>query len=145
MKLQPSQRPLALRGVECHMVTIDAMGCHRAIAQQIQDKKTDYYLALKGNLETLNDEVSLFPETELAKLSSEAIGSVHEDVDTGHGRIEKCRYIVTSQIEWLERKPRWAKLKTIATIEETRDVGGKMSIDVHFFISSMPVDAHEVA
>src|SRR5208337_61377 len=35
--------------IEGAIVTIDAMGCQRDIAQKIVDKKGDYVLALKGN------------------------------------------------------------------------------------------------
>jgi predicted transposase YbfD/YdcC len=136
---------LALLDVKGQIVTIDAMGCQRAIAQQIQDQGADYVLALKGNQETLNDEVRLFLETEVAKPASDALGVVYEDVDAGHGRIETRRCIVSSHIDWLEQKPQWAGLKTIAMIEETRDVGDKVSIDRRFFISSLPADAQKVA
>jgi DDE_Tnp_1-associated/Transposase DDE domain len=41
-------RLLAMMDIEGAVVTIDAMGCQRAIAQTILDKKADYVLALKG-------------------------------------------------------------------------------------------------
>ena len=46
--------------IEGAIVTIDAMGCQRDIAQQIIDKKADYVLALKGNQGTLREDVELF-------------------------------------------------------------------------------------
>jgi len=46
--------------IEGAIVTIDAMGCQRDIAQKIIDKKADYVLALKGNHGTLRDDVELF-------------------------------------------------------------------------------------
>jgi predicted transposase YbfD/YdcC len=42
------------------IVTIDAMGCQRHIAQKIIDRRADYVLALKGNQGTLRDDVELF-------------------------------------------------------------------------------------
>jgi hypothetical protein len=45
---------LAIEGV---VVTIDAMGCQRDIAQKVIDKKADYILALKGNQGTLREDV----------------------------------------------------------------------------------------
>jgi len=59
----------------------------------------------------------------------------------GHGRIETRKCIVSSQIDWLEQKQRWAGLKTIAMIEETREIGDKKSVERRFFISSLPADA----
>lgn len=53
-------RLLDLLDIEGAVVTIDAMGCQRAIAKQIVDKKADYVLALKGNQGTLHNDVALF-------------------------------------------------------------------------------------
>lgn len=136
---------LALLDVTGQTVTIDAMGCQRAIAQQIKNQGADYVLALKGNQETLSDDVRLFLETEAAKPSSEAIDDVDEDVDAGHGRIEKRRCVVSSHIGWLAQKPHWAGLNTVAMIEETRGIGGIVSIERRFFISSLPADAKKIA
>ena len=46
--------------IEGAIVSIDAMGCQRHIAEQIVDKKADYVLALKGNQGTLREDVELF-------------------------------------------------------------------------------------
>ena len=42
------------------LITIDAMGCQKEIAQQIQDQKADYCLALKGNHKDLHNTVQQF-------------------------------------------------------------------------------------
>ena len=51
---------LELLAIEGAVVTVDAMGCQREIAQTIIDKNADYILALKGNQGTLRDDVELF-------------------------------------------------------------------------------------
>jgi DDE_Tnp_1-associated/Transposase DDE domain len=48
---------LSLKGT---IVTSDALNCQRTIAQQIVDQGGDYALALKGNQNTLHDDVTLF-------------------------------------------------------------------------------------
>lgn len=48
-------RALALTGC---IVTIDAMGCQKGIAEQIIDGEADYVLALKGNQGTLHQDVA---------------------------------------------------------------------------------------
>jgi hypothetical protein len=52
---------LDMLAIEGAMVTIDAMGCQRAIAQKIIDKKVDYILALKGNQGRLREDVEDVP------------------------------------------------------------------------------------
>ena len=51
---------LDLLAIEGAIVTLDAMGCQRDIAQKIIDKKADYVLALKGNQGTLREDVEVF-------------------------------------------------------------------------------------
>ena len=98
-------RLLKLLDVKGQIITIDAAGCQKAIAQQIVEQEGDYVLALKGNQGTLNEDVRLFLETEIAKPFSKAIESMYEESDAGHGRIETRKCVVSSQIDWLEQKP----------------------------------------
>jgi predicted transposase YbfD/YdcC len=51
-------RLLDLLAIEGAIVTIDAMGCQRGIAQKIIDKRADYVLALKGNQDSLHGDVA---------------------------------------------------------------------------------------
>jgi predicted transposase YbfD/YdcC len=51
---------LDMLAIEGSIVTIDAMGCQRDIAQKIVDKKADYVLALKGNQGSLREDVEVF-------------------------------------------------------------------------------------
>ncbi len=51
---------LDLLAIEGAIITIDAMGCQRDIAQKVVEKKADYMLALKGNQGSLREDVELF-------------------------------------------------------------------------------------
>jgi len=121
------------------------MGCQKAIAEKIHQKKADYVLALKGNQGHLSEDVQLFLETEVTKESSPKIDDRYQELDKGHGRLEKRICIVSSQLEWLEQKAKWPGLKTVAMIEETREIGDKVSIERRFFISSLPANAKQIA
>lgn len=136
---------LKLLSLKGNIITIDAMGTQRAIARQIHNAGGFYILALKGNQGTLNDDVRLFLESEFKKNAPSLIDDKFEDVDKGHGRIEKRTCVVSSQIDWLPQKPDWAGLSTIAMIEETCDIKGKRSIDRRFFISNLPPKAMKIA
>src|SRR6476660_5083828 len=48
---------LRLVDIKGAIITIDAMGTQKAIAAQIVDGQADYVLALKGNQETLHQQV----------------------------------------------------------------------------------------
>jgi hypothetical protein len=51
---------LDMPAIDGAVVTIDAMGCQRGIAQKIIDKKADYLLAMKVNQGALRDDVEFF-------------------------------------------------------------------------------------
>lgn len=136
---------LDLLDVTGHIITIDAMGCQRSIAKKIRDKGADYVLALKGNQGTLNDAVRLFLASEVAKSDAMAISDTYSESDAGHGRVESRRCVVSSQIDWLEQKTAWSGLTSIAMIEETREIKGRISVERRFFISSLPANAKQIA
>ena len=128
-------RLLDLRGAT---VSIDAMGCQRAIAAQIVEGGGQYLLGLKGNQGALHADVQLFFEKPPESLEFLA----HEESDKGHGRIETRRCEVTSDIGWLQETHRWPALQSIVRITATRRIGQKMTTETRFYLSS---DAPEPA
>src|SRR5208283_1282935 len=86
-------RLLDLRGAT---VTVDALNCQRAIAQQIVDQEGDYAMALKGNQGTLYDNVRQLLDDPECKATTGA-----PVVEGDHGRIETLKATVSTEIEWL--------------------------------------------
>lgn len=136
---------LKLLDIRGHIITIDAMGCQREIAQQIQAQGGDYILALKGNQGTLNENVRLFLETEVDKEAQSRITDRFTDIDCAHGRIETRCCFVTDQIDWLAQKSAWSGLTSLVMLEETTERNGKISVDRRFFITSLPANAKKTA
>jgi predicted transposase YbfD/YdcC len=112
--------PLDLHGA---VVSADAMGCQKAIAQTIVEGGADYVLTLKDNHPTLCEAVQLWLGTEVAggRLLTQ------ETIEKDHGRIEIRRYALSSQIDWLEAKPDWAGLQAVGRVESTRLIGDQAS------------------
>src|SRR6266446_8762033 len=79
---------LDMMAIEGAVVTIDAMGCQRGIAQKIVDKKADYVLALKGNQGTLREDVEIFAAEQKANGFKDTKISQDQTVDGDHGSIE---------------------------------------------------------
>lgn len=123
------------------IVTIDAMGCQKAIAEQIIERGGDYVLSLKGNQGQLYEDVELF----LGKAADTGFKGVahayHETLDKDHGRIEVRRYWISEQIAWLESKAAWAGLCSIGLVESERHIGDKTTTERRYFISSLAADA----
>ncbi len=86
-------RALALSGC---IVTIDAMGCQRAIAEQIVDGEADYVLALKGNQGTLHEDVANYFGWAEQVGFKEIAYTFDETLEKDHGRIEERRCWATS-------------------------------------------------
>src|SRR5512143_2071314 len=125
---------LALLDLQGAVVSIDAMGCQKAIAQTIVAAGADYVLALKDNHPTLCEDVQLWLETEVAHGHLPVLETVEKD----HGRIEIRRYALSSQIDWLEAKPEWVGLQAVGRVESTRLIGEKTSTECRYFLCSFP-------
>jgi len=126
------------------IVTIDAMGCQKKIANEIVDQKADYVLSLKGNQGVMHTEIKeLFDSMPLEKIAGGMTGpevkcDFHQTVDGGHGRIETRRFWCTSNIDWFEDKDRWKGLASFGMVEAKREIKEKVSIERRYFISSVP-------
>jgi predicted transposase YbfD/YdcC len=79
---------LDMLAIEAAIITIDAMGCQREIAQKVMDKKADYVLALKGNQGSPREDVELFATGQKAKGFTDIKISQDATIDGDHGRIE---------------------------------------------------------
>jgi predicted transposase YbfD/YdcC len=127
------------------VVTIDAMGCQKDIAEQIVDAEADYVFSLKGNHSALHDDVKLFFEGELKKEKSRYKLDYHEATEGDHGRIETRRCWVTDNIGWLTQKPLWRGLNSIGLVEYKSEEKEKITIERRFFISSLPAEVKKIS
>lgn len=128
---------LDMLAIEGAVVTADAMGCQRDIAQKIKDKNADYILALKGNQGTLREDVALFANEQKVKNFSDTTVSRHRTVDGDHGRIETRDITVIHDIDWLQERHHWPNLKSVVMIESTRETGDKIEREIRFYITSL--------
>lgn len=125
---------LALLDLRGAMVSIDAMGCQKTIAQAIVDAGGDYVLTLKDNHPTLCEDVRLWLDTEVACGRLPVLETVEKD----HGRIEIRRYALGDRIDGLEAKPDWAGLQAVGRVESTRIIGDQTSTECRYFLCSFP-------
>jgi predicted transposase YbfD/YdcC len=134
-------RALAVEGC---LITIDAMGCQRAIAQQIVDQGGDYVLALKENQDTLyHDVVEMFAHAQ-ANTIDELVIDDSRSVGKGHGRIEVRRYRVIPDadvLRWLQEGHQWPGLQAIGMVEAERRIGEKRSSERRYYLLSTPLKA----
>ena len=133
---------LDMLAVEGAIITIDAMGCQRAIAQKIIDKKADYVFGLKGNQGSLREDVELLITEQKAKDFADCTISRAEIVDADNGRIETRTTTVIHDVDWLRKRHGWPALNAIAMVESTREANGVIEKDTRFYITSLVMLAH---
>jgi predicted transposase YbfD/YdcC len=130
---------LRLVDIQGTIITIDAMGTQKAIAAQIIDSKADYVLALKGNQETLHQEVIDYIEEQAKNDFADVKARRHQTQETGHGREEIRTYIQMPVPDDLRGRESWKGLKSIgiATLVCVRE--GKETAETRYYISSLAV------
>jgi predicted transposase YbfD/YdcC len=133
------------------IVTLDAMGCQKKIAKEIIEADADYVLALKGNQETVHEEVKSFLDATIAetqatrlpgaKLSKPAATLVQvEKVEKDHGRIETRHYYQSDELSWFADLEKWEGLKSVGVVQSTREIDGEKTTERRYYLSSLPLD-----
>jgi predicted transposase YbfD/YdcC len=125
------------------IITIDAMGAQKAIAEEIITGGADYVLALKGNQETLYQAVVNHINEQLEGDLAEA--QEHETTEEGHGREETRTYLQLPAPATLPGFPLWKGLKSIGMTTSCSLRDGKETIEIRYFISSLEVDVKQFA
>jgi len=130
-------RLLKMLDITDSVITIDAMGCQKAIAKQIVSQKGHYVLQVKKNQAGLHDVIKeMFDE-----LTGRGIAGVryefHEDVDAGHGRVETRRIWTTDWTNWYADRTKWRGLRSFVCVESVREVDGRTSTDRRYYISDL--------
>jgi len=130
---------LRLVDIKGTIITIDAMGTQKAIAAQIVDSGADFVLALKGNQETLYQEVIDYIDEQAKNDFADVKARRHVIRETGHGREEIRSYIQMPVPDDLGQLALWKGLASIgvATLVCVRD--GKETTETRYYISSLAV------
>lgn len=139
---------LDLLDLEGHTVSLDAMGCQKAIAQKIHLANANYLLALKGNQGMLHKRVEEFfgspGQVKAARQRGKTI-TVSDCKTQGHGRHERRIVMATDALEGIDKLERenWLGLESIVCVEAHREERstGKSSVEKRYYITSHKPDA----
>lgn len=139
--------PAVLRLVDLTgaVITIDAMGTQKAIAEQIVEGGGDYVLALKANQEKLHDAVIDYVIEQMENDYVNVEVRQHITKDKAHGRVEERQYIQMPAPKTLPGFENWKKLTTIGMVILTCLRGGKETTEMRFFISSLALGVKQFA
>lgn len=133
--------PKLLEVLDLHgaLVTIDAIGCQKAIAEQIVEQGGDYVLAVKENQPTLYEEIA---QLEQAALEKEYAGcSSYGEQERSHGRQELRACWVLTDLESLQERSKWPGLQSVIVVVRERTDGENNTCEKHYYISNQQLSA----
>jgi predicted transposase YbfD/YdcC len=133
--------PAILQLLDLHgcTVTIDAMGCQKAIASQIVRQGGEYALAVKENQEQLYSDIA---DTFRYVADDEWVGVKHahtRTIDAGHGRIETRDYWLITEADYLgflNPHDEWKNVGGIGMVVRQRTLGGVTSKETGYYLVS---------
>ena len=134
---------LALLDLRATTVTTDAMGCQKAIAEEIRKGGGEYLLALKDNHPTLCPEVETLFEQDATR--KQRVADSTSERSKGHGRVE-TRYVrALCAPTTLPGYKEWKDLKSLVCVSSVRCIGEHRSEERRFYLTSLDADAKELA
>ncbi len=134
---------LAMLDIKESVITIDAMGCQRAITSDIIGRGGDYAIAVKDNQKALHDELAdhfqYASRQHSQNTASLANWSYAEDEEKSHGRITRRKTVVCHNLNWMDAdiRQRWQGLNSIIMVQ--REVTGQESkhhTETSYYMSS---------
>ena len=128
------------------IVTIDAMGCQKEIAEKITDGGGEYVLGAKDNHPKLCAAIAEhFIAAHEADFKGFDVRHYQTD-EKGHGRIETRHYYQSSIPESMrEQTDQWSKMRTICQVINLTERDGKETSEVRYYISSLPLGVKRLA
>ena len=115
-------------------MSIDAAGCQKEIASRIRTGGGDYLLAVKANQPRLHEDIAAMV---LAALERDYVGlSQHTTEETSHGRREFRFCVVLEDLMAIRDRDEWKGLKSVVCVVTSREVNGKESSEMRYYISS---------
>lgn len=132
------------------IVSIDAMGCQKKIAQSLHFAEADYLLALKKNQGSLYEGVRSFFNDPASLKWAEQNGyrvEIDRSSEKGHGRYETRDVVICDHLDWIDPEVRkhWLGLKCIVMVISSREIltTGERSEHQRYYLSSLEATASE--
>ena len=123
------------------IVTIDALGCQKAIAKQIHQQGGDYLIAVKGNQPTLHHQIEMSFLAARFNGFEQSNGDYFETAEQSRNRFERCRHWVLALPDSQVDASSWQGLQMIGCVESQRTLDGETSIEKRYYIGSIENDA----
>jgi predicted transposase YbfD/YdcC len=129
-----------------YIITIDAMGTQKSIAQKIIAADADYILSLKENHPTLHQQVKDWFATAQSNGFKDIDVSMSQRIEKGHHPIENRQVytVPVSQLPALHEQNLWTGLTTVVMVVRSIQHWNKTTQEVQFYITSLKSDANKI-
>ena len=135
-------RSICLKGC---FITADALNCQKEIVKVCIEQGGDYLLPVKGNQAKLYKQIEQMSEKQCQWQSDQSLCfNFSETIEKGHGRTERRMAWVMEGLTEITEASKWKGLQQVAMIQRDRQVGDKVTTEVHYYIMSQQISAAEV-
>lgn len=130
--------------IEGSIITIDAMGTQKKIADKIHKANGDYILSLKANHPTLFQDVKAWFDSQ--QTASLLPLPLEHTTEAGHHRIEIRKYwaFSLSQLPPLHESAQWSGFQTVIAVERIRHLRTKTTHEIQFYLSSLSCNSSQI-
>ena len=138
---------LELLDVRGCLVTIDALGCQKKIAQTIREEQGDYLLRVKDNQGNLYQDLEdWFKYGDQVAFTNMAMAYA-ETINKDHGRLEIRRCWALDDplaFDYIRHFEGWTDLTSIVRVQRERRFPDHTETETAYYISSLPADAARI-
>lgn len=124
--------------LEGAIVTLDAMGCQKNIADCIVKAKCDYILRVKANQSGLLGAMqNTFDQAQKSNYNNILHYAAKDETNNDHGRIETRECVVLPQMYLMQMRLSWRGLKSLVLVTSQRETNEGLSIEHRYYVSSL--------
>jgi len=136
---------LELLDVRGAVVTIDAIGTQKQIADQIISQQADYILSVKKNQRTMYEDIETLARLEGSNGYREISHEYYKTLEKGHGRIEEREYWLIPDVKWASWYDDWKGLGAIGIVKRRVIKGSETSEEMAYYITSLKKNVQQFA
>jgi len=135
--------PKLLELLDLHgaLVSIDAIGCQKEIAEAIRAGGGHYVLTVKENQPHLLADIQQCFRQAFETNYAQVNHDTYETEEHGHGRQEQRHYTIIREPEGIRDQEAWKDLQAIGMCYSERTAGGETSAELRYFIGSKKAGA----
>jgi len=131
--------------IQSCIITIDAMGTQKGIANLIRIKQAHYVLALKKNHKRFYRYVDRIFNGADALGYKNMVWRSNRSKQYGHGRIEERHYTILPMMYFFKYKTCWRDSQAIVRVKSKRIIGGEEKTSTRYYITSIPFSEYRRA